>query len=321
MLAQGFPQRPRVVFMGSADFAVPSLQAVVDAGCEVVLVVTRPDKPRGRNLEMARTPLRELADRLSLPCITPKGLRDLDTQNAIRAAAPDVIVVVAYGRILPPEVLTIPVHGCINVHGSLLPKYRGAAPIQWAVIHGEDETGVTIMRMDEGCDTGPILLQRSTPIEPLDTAGTLFARLAPMGASLLASALPKVLDGSLQAVEQDSARATQAPIIAKELGRIDWTWEALRIANLVRGVEPWPGAYTFTDAGLRLRIFPFVAPIDGNGCPGEILSIDQDGMRVATGRGAVRVREVQPAGGRSMDARELAAGRRIAVGMVLGGTP
>jgi len=227
--------------------------------------------------------------------------------------------VVAYGRILPPDVLAIPVHGCINVHGSLLPKYRGAAPIQWSVINGDTETGVTIMLMDEGCDTGPILLQRAIPIAQTETAGTLFERLAPMGASLLLEALSGVLAGTLDQVPQDSVKATAAPILAKEVGLIDWSRSADQVCNLVRGTDPWPGAYTFTDKGLRLRILPFLESVSLVGQPGKILGIDAHGMVVATHDKAVLIREIQPAGGRRMAPRELAAGRRIAKGDQLGG--
>jgi methionyl-tRNA formyltransferase len=312
----------RILFLGSASFAVPSLAALVDAGYEVPLVVTRPDKPSGRGLEVSQTPVRKFAVERGLPVFQPPGVRTPEVHAVLRDAAPDVAVVAAYGRILPRDILDLPPRGCVNVHGSLLPKYRGAAPIQWAVIRGEAETGVTVMRMDEGLDTGPILSVSATPVRTDDTAATLFDRLADLGAALLARTLPAVLDGTASATPQDGSLATLAPILTKDAGRIDWFWPGTRVADLVRGVEPWPGAFTFTPAGVRLRVFPFVAADVGHdGVPGQVLAIDGDGMVVRAGDGAVRVAQVQPAGSRRMSPRELAAGRRLAVGDVLGDGP
>ncbi len=314
------PSATRVIFMGSAGFAVPSLDALARAGYTLPLVVTRQDKPSGRGLEVSETPVKKRAVELGLPLFQPRTLRDPDVHRALRDAAPDVIVVAAYGRILPPEVLGIPPRGCVNVHGSLLPRYRGAAPIQWAVIRGDEQTGVTLMRMDEGLDTGPILATRAMPIARDDTAATVFDRLAVLGAALLAEGLPAVLDGSAVAVPQDETLACLAPILKKEDGVIDWSRTSRQVADHVRGVEPWPGAVTFTPSGLRLRVFPFVERAIGTrGAPGEILQIDGDGMVVRVGDGAVLVREVQPAGSRRMAPRDLAAGRRVRVGDVLGG--
>lgn len=314
--------------MGSADFAVPSLKALVDAGYPIPLVVTRADKPKGRGLELSRTPVKRLAEELGLDLFQPLGLKKPERQQVIRDAGPDLIVVAAYGRILPAEVLSIPPrlpggqYGCINVHGSLLPKYRGAAPVQWAVIKGEDVSGVTIMTMDEGMDTGAVLTRAETPIEPDDTAGTLFDRLAGMGADLLCRTLPGALDRSLVPEAQDETLATLAPIMKKEDGAVDWSLPWTDVANQVRGVEPWPGAFTFTPKGLRIRVFPFLREAVGSGGgPGEVLSIDPEGMVVRTGQGSVLVREVQPAGKRRMKPRELANGRQIAVGDVLGQAP
>ncbi|NOZ02795.1 MAG: methionyl-tRNA formyltransferase, partial [Deltaproteobacteria bacterium] len=295
------------------------------AGYEVPLVVTRPDKPKGRGLEMSETPVKLAAVELGLAVFQPPGLKKPKNQQAIREAKPDLIVVAAYGRILPPAVLGIPSrlphgqYGCINVHGSLLPKYRGAAPIQWAVINGEALSGVTIMAMNEGMDTGDILARAGTPIEPTDTAGTLFDRLAAMGADLLLKTLPRAMDGTLTPEPQDEALATMAPMMKKGDGAIDWTRSWRRVADLVRGTDPWPGAFTFTPQGLRLRIFPFLEKaVVGNGKPGEVLEIDGRGMVVGTGAGAVLVRELQPAGKRRMSPGELANGRKLAVGDVLG---
>lgn len=315
------PAALRVTFMGSASFAVPSLVALVEAGYRVVQVVTRIDKPRGRGLEIARTPIAERATALGLPLFQPKTLRTPEVLEALRAAAPDLIVVAAYGRILPAEVLALPRFGCVNVHGSILPKYRGAAPVQWAVIRGEAQTGVTLMRMDEGLDTGPILAIRTLPIGERDTAATVYDRLAALGAEALVACLPGILDGSIPPVPQDSDGATLAPPLDKDVGAIDWNAPSRVVRDLVRGVEPWPGAFTNTPAGLRLRVFPPVVREIGDGfdgVPGQVLGVDREGMVVRTGDGAVRVLQVQPAGSRRMDARDAVAGRRVRVGDVLG---
>jgi len=322
------PSDVSVVFMGTADFAVPSLRAIVAAGYRVPLVVTRPDKPKGRGLELSITPVKAAAIELGLDVFQPAGLRDPVTQARLAACAADFFVVAAYGRILPPAVLAMPRLGCVNVHGSLLPRYRGAAPIQWAVINGEPETGVTIMMIDEGCDTGATLLKGKTPVLPDDTAATLFDRLAAMGPPLLLDALSGLLAGNLQAVAQDHSLATIAPIMDKSVGDINWTMPSRSIADLVRGVEPWPGAFTWTPAGVRLRIYPFLAIPDPSGLPsswlgaepGTVLAIggnlttSGEGMVVRTGDGVVVVDSVQPAGARRMSPASMAAGRRLSVG-------
>lgn len=338
-----------VVFMGTADFAVPSLRALVEAGYQVSLVVTRPDKPKGRGLEMSVTPVKAAALELGLPVFQPSGLKSVDVQERLAASGADFFVVAAYGRILPPAVLKMPRFGCVNVHGSILPAYRGAAPIQWAVINGDAETGVTIMMMDEGCDTGPVLLTGRTPVLPEDTAQTLFDRLARMGPPLLLQALAGLVDKSIRPVPQDHGLATAAPVMDKSVGQIEWSMSSRRIADLVRGVEPWPGAFTWTPDGLRVRIFPFLvqipadkwpdeARVNARPCPnadcgwdlavpGTVLRTDagKDGtgagesMIVRTGDGAVVISTVQPAGGKRMTPSAMASGRRLAVGQVLSG--
>lgn len=318
----------RVVFMGSADFAVPSLRALAGAGYAVALVVTRADKPVGRGLVLSETPIKKAARELGIPVFQPATLRKPEVLDTLREARPDVIVVAAYGRILPPEVLALPPrlpsgpYGCVNVHGSLLPKYRGAAPIQWAILNGEDETGVTIMAMDEGMDTGPVAARRALPIAPEDTAGTLAERLAPLGARLLVETLPGLLEGSLVPDPQDDALATLAPILKKEDGRVDWSRPSLDIVNLVRGLTPWPGAFTSLPGGPRLRVWPPVRVASGAAPsaapPGQVFDIRRDGMVVRTGDGAVVLEQVQPEGRRPMTPWELAAGRRVAKGDRLG---
>lgn len=322
------PRMKRVVFMGSADFAVPSLRALAGSKDPVVLVVTRADKPVGRGLVLSETPVKKAARDLGLPVFQPPTLRRPDVLEVLREARPDVIVVAAYGRILPPEVLALPPrlpsgwYGCVNVHASLLPRYRGAAPIQWAIRNGEDETGVTIMVMDEGMDTGPVAARRAIPITREDTAGTLAGRLAPLGARLLMETLPGLLDGSIVPDPQDHALATLAPILKKEDGRVDWSRPSLVIANLVRGLTPWPGAYTFLPGGLRLRAWPPVRVAPGAAPsaapPGQVLDVRRDGMVVRTGDGAVVLEKVQPEGRRPMTPWELAVGRRVAKGDRLG---
>ncbi len=318
----------RVVFVGSADFAVPSLRALAGAGYAVALVVTRADKPVGRGLVLSETPIKKAARDLGMSVFQPATLRKPEVLDALRDARPDVIVVAAYGRILPPEVLALPprlpsgYYGCVNVHGSLLPKYRGAAPIQWAILNGEDETGVTIMAMDEGMDTGPVAARRALPIAPEDTAGTLAGRLAPLGARLLVETLPGLLDGSLVPRPQDHALATLAPPLKKEDGLLDWSLPSRRVVNRVRGLTPWPGAFTFLPGGARLRVWPPARVAswvpDTDALPGQVLDIRRDGMVVRSGDGAVVLEQVQPEGRRPMTPWELAAGRRVAKGDRLG---
>lgn len=324
----------RVVFMGTADFAVPSLRAIVDAGCVVPLVVTRPDKPVGRGLEVAMTPVKTAAIDIGLEVFQPVGLRDPAVQDRLRRCEADFFVVAAYGRILPPAVLGMPRLGCVNVHGSLLPAYRGAAPIQWAVINGDRETGVTIMMMDEGCDTGDMLLTESTPIFETDTAATLFERLSLMGPPLLLRGLAQLAAGTAVRIGQDHSLATAAPMIDKSVGLIDWSRPSGFIANLVRGTDPWPGAFTFTPDGTRVRIYPFLRPVSDSvltegfetAAAGTVVAIGcsddgtgrGDSMLVRTGDGVVVVGTVQPAGARRMTPSAMAAGRRIAAGDILG---
>ncbi|HNZ04131.1 MAG TPA: methionyl-tRNA formyltransferase [Myxococcota bacterium] len=321
----------RVVFMGTADFAVPSLQALVSAGYDVCLVVTRPDKPSGRGLTVTETPVAAAAALLGIDVFKPTGLRDPAVQARLSACAADFFVVAAYGRILPPAVLSMPRLGCVNVHGSLLPRYRGAAPIQWSVINGDAETGVTIMMMDEGCDTGPILLSGKTPVRDEDTAATLFERLAGMGPGLLLEALDGLAAGTLVPVAQDHSQATVAPIMDKDVGRIDWSRTSGQISCLVRGVEPWPGAFTVTSSGIRVRVFPFLKRIEAAAMapdwhgqrPGTVLAAGGrygDSMIVRTSDGAVAIDSVQPSGARRMTPAAMVAGRRLHAGEVLGQT-
>jgi methionyl-tRNA formyltransferase len=296
--------RLRIVFMGSPEFAVPSLRAVSTIE-DVVAVVTQPDKPAGRGQKLVEPAVKRYAVERGLPVLQPAKARDPGFLEQLRALAPDVAVVVAYGKILPQAVLDVPRLGCLNVHGSLLPKYRGAAPVQWAVIDGEPETGVTIMQLDAGMDTGPMLLWCAVRIGDDETSGKLAERLAGIGAELMAVALGRLKAGALPPTPQDDAAATLAPMLKKELGNLDFTWPAGRLRNLVRGVDPWPGAYTFLDGELLKVWGARLAP--GRGQPGEVLGVEPEGLVVACGEGALSLAELQLDGRKRVPAEAFVA--------------
>jgi len=306
--------RLRTVFMGTPGFAVPSLAVLAEA-VDVTLVLCNPDRPAGRGRAMASPPVKEEAVRRGIPVFQPEKARHPDAVARIAAEAPDLIVVVAYGHILPKSILAIPRIGCVNVHASLLPRYRGAAPINWAVARGETVTGITIMRMDEGMDTGPMLHAREMPIGEEDTAETMFAKLSILGAEALREALRRLQEGALDETPQDAALATYAPLLTKEHGRIDWSRPAGEIRNLVRGMTPWPSAFAL-HAGKTLKVLsPVLAAESGPaGEPGEIVALGRDGVSVACGKGVLRLQVVQPEGGKAMEAWAYAQGRRVAVG-------
>lgn len=304
--------------MGTPRFAVPSLEALIDSGEEVVAVVCQPDRPAGRGQALAAPPVKEFAVGRGLPVFQPQKMKDPAFLAWLEGLKPDLIVVVAFGRILPPAVLKIPRLGCMNVHASLLPKYRGAAPIQWAVINGESMTGVTTIYMDEGMDTGPILLQESTTIKPAETAGQLAERLSVLGAQLLTRTIGGLKRGEIQPRPQDEASATYAPLLKKEDGKIHWERTARQIHNLVRGTDPWPGAYTFYKE-LRWRLFKTTVEDEDVmvGSPGQIKKVEKHGVRVATGRGMLVIEELQPANGRRMRFQEYLAGHPVEEGVIL----
>ena len=306
--------RLRTVFMGTPEFAVPSLAALSEVA-DVTLVLCNPDRPAGRGRSVASPPVKEEAVRRGIPVFQPEKARHPDAVARIAAEAPDLIVVVAYGHILPKSILDIPRLGCINVHASLLPKYRGAAPINWAVARGETETGITIMRMDEGMDTGPMLHVREMPIGEEDTAETMYAKLSALGAEALCEALRRLLEGTLGETPQDAARATYAPMLKKEHGRIDWSRPAEEIRNLVRGMTPWPSAFALHD-GKTLKVLSSAVVADPGPArePGEVVALGRGGISVACGEGVLRLGAVQPEGGKAMDAWAYAQGRRAAVG-------
>lgn len=307
--------RYRVVFLGTPQFAVPSLASLAERET-VTLVVTNPDRPAGRGRSVAMPPVKVEALRRALPVYQPEKARAPESVERIRAERPDLIVVVAYGQILPQAILDIPRLFCVNVHASLLPRYRGAAPINWAVARGETVTGVTIMRMDAGMDTGPMLLSREVRIGEEDTAGTLFDLLSRVGAEALSEALDRLRAGSLPEIPQEEARATYAPLLTKEHGAIDWGNSAREIRNLVRGMTPWPSAAA-VHRGKTLKILAATVGstrTGGAASPGEVLSVGKEGIEVACGEGTLLLTRLQPEGGKEMSAWDYAQGRRVGKG-------
>ncbi len=304
--------------MGTSVFAVPSLEQLLASHHGVLAVVTQPDRPQGRGRQIAYSPVKQLAMAHGLPILQPHRASDPHFLTELKSLAPQVIVVAAYGQLLRPALLAIPPLGCINVHASLLPKYRGAAPVNWALMRGEHMTGVTLMLIDETLDTGPILLQSELPIDPSDDAGTLQERLAVCGAETLVRALHGMESGALTAIPQDHARATSAPKLRKEDGLIVWNQRAIDLANLIRGVTPWPGAVT-THHGKPLRVWR-ATPLASSEAsrPGRVATIDALGAWVETGEGALVLVEVQAASGRRMAAAAYARGHGLRPGDVLG---
>lgn len=306
------PQKIRTVFMGTPDFALATLEGLIAAGVDLCGVYTQPDRPKGRGKQLTPPPVKVLAQRHGIPVFQPSKLRDPAAVEELKGLAPDLIVVVAYGQILPRSVLEIPRFGCINVHASLLPRYRGAAPINKAVTDGEEVTGVTTMLMDVGLDTGDMLVKRATPIGPEETAGELHDRLALLGREALEETLARLCAGTLQPEAQDDAQSNYAPMLKKEDGRIDWNKSAAEIHNLVRGLDPWPAAYTFLDGEL-LKITRTL-PEAGEGEPGTVLAADAEGVRVACGDGVLLVRELQLPGKKRLPAADFLRGRSLPAG-------
>ena len=304
----------RIVFMGTPDFAVPSLQALIDAGHEVCAVYTQPDKPQGRKQILTAPPVKTLALEHDIPVFQPNTLKNEDEQARLRELAPEVIIVVAYGKLLPKAVLDIPPHGCINVHGSLLPRWRGAAPIQWAVIAGDEMAGVTTMQMAEGLDTGDMLLTYETKVGEKETAGELFDRLAQSGAELLIQTLVKL--DEITPRPQDDAQSCYAHMLDKQMAVIDWSKSAHEIDCLIRGLNPWPIALTML-SGERLKVFA-AEKAAGRGEPGTVLEADpKKGLTVACGEGALKLTEIQLVGGKRMKATDFLRGHAIEVGTKL----
>ncbi|MBS0150199.1 MAG: methionyl-tRNA formyltransferase [Nitrospira sp.] len=311
----------RIVFMGTPDFAVPSLEALLSSGDQVVGVVCQPDRPKGRGHQLVAPPVKLVAERAGISVLQPFKIRTPEFLQSLSSWQPDVIAVAAYGRILHAPILQLPPMGCVNVHGSLLPKYRGAAPVQWAVINGETETGITTMLMDEGMDTGAMLLQEKLEILPEDTAGTLAPRLAALGGRLLIDTLTQLKSGTLVPTKQDGHQATMAPLLKKEDGLIDWTLSATSLVNRVRGLSPWPGAYTFL-GDERWNIWKAITQPSGTtDTPGTIVAVNKQSILVATGEGLLEIREIQTANSKRMAVAQFLAGHRVAVGHQLGPSP
>lgn len=309
--------KPRAIFFGTPELAAVCLRAVFDVA-DVQLVVSQPDRPQGRGMHVQPTPVKQAALERGVRVIQPTKVRTPEFAAELRAVEADIGVVVAYGRILPLAVLSAPRLGCVNVHASLLPKLRGAAPIQWSIIHGEHKTGVCLMQMDEGMDTGAVLARRELEIGPQETSGELGMRLAKLGAQALRDELPRICRGELVAVPQDHAGATHAPMLEKEHGRIAWSSPAQRVHDLVRGTSPWPGAYTFLN-GQRLRIHTTrVLTSDAQDKPpGTIVRADAHGIEVACGGGVLAIDELQADGKRRVNAQQFCAGHPGLAGATL----
>ena len=306
--------------MGTAELAGPILRAL-DRETKVVAVVTQPDRPKGRNLQLQFSAVKTVALELKIPVLQPGRAREPEFVAMLQQIAPELIVVVAYGQILPPTILNIPRLGCVNVHTSILPKFRGAAPIQWALLNGESKTGVTIMKMDEGLDTGPILQIKETPITDADDAQTLHDRLAQLGAEIIVPTIEAYAVGRIQPQAQPAEGSSYARKITKEDGQIDWKKPATTIWNQVRAFTPWPGAYTFQAAeGKRrlLKIWRALPEPGQNGAPGEVIELDRKGIVIRCGEQALRVTELQREGGRRATAQEFISGNNIRAGELLG---
>lgn len=307
-----------IIFMGTPDFAIPSLTLLLASDNTLLGVVTQPDRPKGRGKQLKAPPVKALAKQHGIPVIQPEKVKDEDCIQWIKAQHPELIVVVAFGQILPPRVLRLPPHGCINLHASLLPYYRGAAPINWSIINGDTTTGVTTMFMNEWMDTGDILLQKKTHIEPNEDAPSLRNRLATLGAKLLLETIHRLKRGELTSLQQDHDKATYAPPLKKEDGKIDWQRDALDIHNQIRGTLPWPGAFTQVRNKL-LKIFKSEldkgSPQDP---PGTVTNVSSDGITVATGKGDIRITEIQLQDRKRMAVSAFVKGNPIPVGTQLG---
>ena len=310
----------RIIFRGTPELAATSLSALLrESAFQVVAVVTQPDRPKGRELKLQPSPVKQVALNAGVPVLQPLKARDEKFIAELQRFQPELIAVAAFGQILPKAILDLPRWGCLNVHTSLLPKYRGASPIQSAILNGDTETGVTIMKMDVGLDTGDILTQRSTPIHDEDNAATLHDRLAQLGAELLVQTISDYTAGKVRARPQDHALATHVARIKKEQGRIDWRQPARAIWNQVRAFTPWPGAFTFLAAQAQPQLLKIwqAEVLSRQGVPGEVLSADQSGIVIACGEGALRVTSLQREGSRRMSAQEFVSGHLLKARTIL----
>ena len=304
----------RIVFMGTPDFSVPALEALVEGGHEVVAAITQPDKPKGRGKAVLMTPVKEKAMELGIPVYQPVKVRGPEFVEKLRQMEPDAIVVVAFGQILPKSILEIPRYGCVNIHASLLPKYRGAAPIQWAVIDGERESGVTTMFMNEGLDTGDMLEKEAVTLDPKETGGSLHDKLSAIGGRLILSTLKGLEDGTLKGTPQTDEGSCYAKMLKKSLGDIDWTMDAAAIERLIRGLNPWPSAYTCLH-GKTLKIWDGdVLEREYGVEPGTVAEVAKDRLVVQTGQGSLAIRSLQLEGKKRMDAGDFLRGYAVEAG-------
>ena len=308
----------RLIFMGTPDFSVGTLEALIAAGHEIALVVSQPDKPKGRGHELQPTPVKEVALKHNLPIFQPVKIREEAAVQRIRETEADAIIVVAFGQIIPKSILEMKKYGCINVHASLLPKYRGAAPIQWAVIDGEKESGVTIMQMDEGLDTGDMLLKGTYTLEEKETGGSLFDKLSALGASLCVEALEKLEKGEITPEKQGETTTDYAKMLTKDMGKLDFTRSAVELERLIRGLNPWPSAYTQLD-GKTLKVWAadVCEGTKANAC-GEIVDVTKEAVYVACGEGVLKITELQLQGKKRMDTAAFLRGYRVEKGTRLG---
>lgn len=309
----------KLIFMGTPDFSVGTLEALIAAGHEITLVVSQPDKPKGRGHELAPTPVKETALKHGLKVFQPKRLKDPETIRTLEETPADAIVVIAFGQIVPASILHMKKYGCINVHGSLLPKYRGAAPIQWAVIDGERESGVTIMQMDEGLDTGDMLLKGSVVLDEKETSGSLFDKLSALGASLCVEALEKLERGELTPEKQGESPTEYARMLTKEMGELDFSRDAVTLERLIRGFNPWPSAYTrLGDKTLKIWAADVCEKQDPKSRPGTVTEVAKKDFTVACGEGALKITELQLQGKKRMDTAAFLRGYHLEAGMKLG---
>ena len=308
----------RVVFMGTPDFSVPTLEKIIEARHEVIGVVTQPDKAKGRGKKVLFPPVKETALAHNLPVYQPRRARDPEFIEEMKTLNPDVMVVVAFGQILPKAILDIPKYGCINVHASLLPKYRGAAPIQWAVIRGEKVSGVTTMQMDVGLDTGDMLLKKEVLLDEEETGGSLHDKLSTLGGDLLIETLKKIEAGDIHPEKQDDSQAGEyARMLDKNLGRIDFSMPAVEIERLIRGLNPWPSAFTSYN-GKTMKLWKAKADNCGQGVPGQVIHVDKNSFTVQTGQGTLQILELQMEGKKRMDAGAFLRGCPLETGTMLG---
>ena len=309
----------KLIFMGTPDFSVGTLEALIAAGHEITLVVSQPDKPKGRGHELAPTPVKETALKHGLKVFQPKRLKDPETIRTLEETPADAIVVIAFGQIVPASILHMKKYGCINVHGSLLPKYRGAAPIQWAVIDGERESGVTIMQMDEGLDTGDMLLKGSVVLDEKETSASLFGKLSALGASLCVEALEKLEKGELTPEKQGESPTEYARMLTKEMGELDFSRDAVTLERLIRGFNPWPSAYTrLGDKTLKIWAADVCEKQEPESQPGTVTEVAKQDFTVACGEGALKITELQLQGKKRMDAAAFLRGYHLEAGMKLG---